>query len=63
MDAITITPGQMVALGKLVSNAILCEPHDGNTVGRWEIVQVGDGDIRVRDIEQDFYISPGGQIF
>lgn len=63
MDRITMTPGQMVALGKLVTGLdLLIEPHEPDQDGRWTIEQTADGDLRVRDVERDFYLSPGGGI-
>jgi len=70
---IHITASQMVALGRLVggtfdhggSTAQLVEPeHElgGAFMGRWEVQLAPDGDLRLRDVERDFYITPGGSI-
>lgn len=60
-----ITPGQMQALGKLVDQGLLTEPdHDegGLLSGRWMIQLDQDGDLVVRDVERNIYLSPGGGI-
>ena len=56
--SIRMTKAQMRTLAALEGQ--LVEPHDDGT--GWEFDQWPDGEVRVRDLERDFYIAADGKV-